>query len=58
MTPDERQQAIDAIKEHFPDELLQLDQWVLWRLVKRRGGDAQRDRLFGVNHRPAHVGAL
>jgi len=39
MTPDERQQAIDAIKEHFPDELLQLDQWVLWRLVKRRGGD-------------------
>lgn len=37
MTPDERQQVIDAIKEHFPDELLQLDQWVLWRLVKRKG---------------------
>ncbi|HAJ36325.1 MAG TPA: hypothetical protein DCL15_11595, partial [Chloroflexi bacterium] len=36
MTPDNRQQVISAIRENFPDELLQLDQWVLWRLAPRK----------------------
>jgi len=34
MTPE---QTIDAIRENFPQELIDLDQWVLWRLVRRKG---------------------
>lgn len=36
MMPD-RQQTVDAIRENVPEELLTLDQWVLWRLVERDG---------------------
>lgn len=50
MTPD-RQQTVDAIRENVPQELLELDQWVLWRLVQR--GEKLTKQPHSVTGAPA-----
>jgi hypothetical protein len=37
MNRDKLQAVVDRVRVNFPAELIQLDQWVLWRLGKRKG---------------------